>query len=642
MKPYLVLFTLCILFQYSNAQAPNPDFTDKMAIIESRSYQKKARFVESQSYADYDLVWQRLNLRIDPAIQYISGSVVSRIKCLKEGMLSIEFDLNSILKVDSIKFDQKLSYFDHSSNKIYISLPANLKVSSLHQVEIFYHGIPPQNDFGSVAFEQHNQVPVMWTLSEPYGAKDWWPCKESLSDKIDSIDVFITYPAKYKAASNGKLMSDEITDDNKTAHWKHHHPITTYLVAVAITNYESFSDFLETPDGKKIEILNYVYPEYLEIAKTKSQEILDIMKFYNSKFITYPFANEKYGHAQFGWGGGMEHQTMSFMADLEFGLVAHEMAHQWFGDYVTLASWHDIWLNEGFATYLTGLTYENLQNGYWWPVWKTSTLASITRRPDGSVYVADTTDVNRLFSSRLSYNKGSYLLHMLRWEMGDEAFFRGLKNYLTDPNIANAYATQAEFVHHMETVADTSFTEFFKDWYYGEGYPGYRIKYYIDNNDSGKLKLSINQRQSHSSVNFFEMHIPIRVWKSGVSKDMRLFNNTQNQVFTISDTPIDSIQIDPDKWLCAVVDKVVSVPEFNKQEEIKVIHEFANKRIQLIVSEINGTETVELIDINGRIIRKEKLSSNGTILNTEQLKSGIYFVVIEINHQKQTHKFIVP
>ena len=202
-------------------------------------------------------------------------------------------------------------------------------------------------------------------------------------DKIDSMDVFITTPLDQLAAGNGKLMSITEIDGKLVHHWRHRHPIVSYLVALAVTNYEAYSDFVYLTNGDSIEILNYVYPENLDQIKDATKSSIDIMTLFNDLVGTYPYADEKYGHAQFGWGGGMEHQTMSFMGSFSFNLQAHEMAHQWFGDKVTCGSWTEIWLNEGFATYLTGLTYENFSTDEYWPLWKSSTRNSIyesTRR----------------------------------------------------------------------------------------------------------------------------------------------------------------------------------------------------------------------------------------------------------------------
>jgi aminopeptidase N len=187
------------------------------------------------------------------------------------------------------------------------------------------------------------------------------------------------------------------------------------------------------------------------------------MNLYADLFEPYPYADEKYGHAEFGWGGGMEHTTVSFMGGLGRGLIAHELGHQWFGDKVTCGSWQDVWLNEGFATYLAGMVIENLDGEADFRSWKQDQISSVTYYPDGSVYIPaqDTTSVNRIFSSRLSYNKGSMVLHMLRKKLGDAVFFQGLREYLDDPNLAYGYAKTPDLMQHLESASGEDLTEFF-------------------------------------------------------------------------------------------------------------------------------------------------------------------------------------
>lgn len=635
----LIFALLVILSPAVWAQQPDPDFNDKAAILEGQQFIKSATFVEAPDNASYDLIHQRLNLQVDPAVNYIAGSVVSTFKFLKENIRDIHFDLSSQLRVDSVFFEGKKIAFEHLDNRITITLPEPAFVSHFHEVTVYYQGAPPQTGFGSFIVSKHNETPVIWTLSEPYGARDWFPCKESLSDKIDSIDVVVTCPGQYRVASNGILIADQLSDNKRTAHWQHRYPIATYLVAIAVTNYESFSDFVDAPDGRKIEILNYVYPEYLQTAKTKSAEITSVMDFFNRKLITYPFADEKYGHAQFGWGGGMEHQTMSFMTHLNFDLVAHEMAHQWFGDYITLGSWHDIWLNEGFATYMTGLVYENLKEGQFWLQWKNQQITRITAQTNGSVYVADTTDVSRVFNGRLSYSKGGYLLHMLRWEMGDEHFFQALKNYLNDPAFAYGHARQEDLVRHLEQAADTLLTEFFKDWYYGEGYPVYHIKQLaILGSDGGQI-LEVSQTPSHPSVSFFEMHLPIRVWKAGQATDLRLYHNRQNQQFTISESAVDSIQFDPDKWLIAKVDRTVDAINIAR-EPIKIIPDALNHRLRVILP-ANGEAQLRLFDMNGRKVRQEPLKAMDSLIDLKGIHGGVYIVEVTSGKESKREKVVV-
>jgi aminopeptidase N len=275
------------------------------------------------------------------------------------------------------------------------------------------------------------------------------------------------------------------------------------------------------------------------------------MNLYETLFEPYPFRNEKYGHAQFDWGGGMEHTTVSFMYNFDRQLIAHELGHQWFGDKITCGSWKDIWLNEGFATYLATLVIEDFDGMAAFVSEKQSMIDYITSSPNGAVYLTDAqaTNVNRIFSSRLSYDKGAMVLEMLRFKLGDALFFQGVKNYLADPNLAYKYAVTTDLQTHLEAVYGQDLTEFFNDWIYNQGYPTYSIT--AQNWGVGQAKFVINQTQSDPSVSYFEMPVPVRIYGAlGQQADIVL-NNTFNGEEIIMNVPfvISGVEFDPERHL---------------------------------------------------------------------------------------------
>lgn len=623
----LIWFFFFVILADMAAQEPDPFFSDKKALADSRLFLKKTGFSEPANYASYDLIYQRMEWEVDPAIYYIKGKVTFQFVSKQSNLADIQIDLHNELVVDSITQKGSPVSFSRNTNQISIQLSEVLNEGQTDSLIVYYQGEPPATGFGSFTTGTHNQVPVLWTLSEPYGAMEWWPCKQSLADKIDSIDIIVTTPGFYRTASNGILVSETVLEGKRTMHWKHRHPIATYLVAIVVTNYAEYSDFLELDDGRQIEIQNFVYPENLDSAKVRTPITVEVMELFNRLIGEYPFADEKYGHAQFGWGGGMEHQTMSFMFNFGFELIAHELAHQWFGNYITLASWQHIWLNEGFATYLTGLAYENLLDGVWWPVWKRSNAQRIKSNPAGSVFVPDTTNVSRIFNGRLSYSKGAYLLHMLRWILGDENFFNAMQNYFNDPLVANGFAKHEQVVAHFEAAGDTSLTEFFNDWYYGEGFPIYYLEYSQTTNQ--ELRIILSQTTSHASVDFFEMPVPVRVYSENRidSADFRLVHTYNKQEFLIDPGfSVSEIIIDPDYWIISETEEILQVPLAETGSGVVVFPNPFTNKISITVPGNEVIQKMRLFSTNGKLIQEN--SGQTDDYSFSYLPEGIYLVEI--------------
>ena len=267
------IFFLLLTVAAAFAQQPDPDFTDKIADQEKQKFMLKSTFKESHNYSDYDLVYQRMEWEINPDVKYIKGKVTSYFVSQLEELTQIEFDLNdSTMNVDSVFQHNQKIYFTQNNKKLRIVLSHSLQKTEIDSITVFYQGEPEPkiNGFGSFTKSEHAGTPTIFTLSEPYGALEWWPCKQSLTDKIDSIDIIVTSPEIYRTASNGLLVSDKVENGFRTMHWKHRYPIATYLVAIAVTNYSVYSDWVNLEDGRKIEILNYVYPEDLDTAKVRT------------------------------------------------------------------------------------------------------------------------------------------------------------------------------------------------------------------------------------------------------------------------------------------------------------------------------------------------------------------------------------
>lgn len=585
---------------------------------------------------NYDLKYHRLEFTVNPAQAFITGTVTSHFVA-KENLNTVTFELVDNMIVSQVmQRGTPLSFTQNNDDEIVITLPQMQAQGVLDSLSVSYSGNPVSSGFGSFETDTHNGDPVMWTLSEPFGAKAWWPCKQDLNDKIDMIDVYITTPRfnpsneEYIAVANGLEISQTINGSNKTTHYRHQYPIPAYLIAIAVTNYTVYSHTVAN-NGNPFEIVNYIYPEDISYAQSRTPITVDIMNLFADLFEPYPYANEKYGHAQFGWGGGMEHTTVSFMGSFSRGLIAHELGHQWFGDKVTCGSWQDIWLNEGFATYLSGLVIEDFDGESDFRTWRQDKIGSITDSPDGSVYVPaqDTTSVNRIFSSRLSYNKGSMVLHMLRKKLGDAIFFQGLKDYLADPALSYGYAKTPDLIRNMEAAAGgEDLSEFFNDWIYGEGYPRYTIRWNQAGGQSN-INVEISQTQSHPSVSFFEAPVPLRInGTQGETLDIVLDNTTNNQAFQPAvGFTVQNIQFDPDYHLISRSNNVVlGTEDFTLDQQFGI---YPNPTSGIVNFEKPASINVQNINIYntlGQLLYSEKYSES---IDVSKFSKGILIFQVE-------------
>jgi len=457
----------------------------------------------SSQNTSFQLKFTGLSIQVNPESRNISGSVVYRLNLLVP-TTKIWVDLNDTLTCDRVVSSVPIQAFRPSQHQIEIEWPA--PVQGNIQLQIDYHGtVVNTPGFGSYVTAFHDSFPILWTLSQPYGARDWWPSFQTLGYKSDTTVIDITCPTmnsrgdSQTAVSNGLLVAKSHRPDTTSRFiYQTNFKTAPYLIAIAVTNFKQANDTLRTSQGPLLNETFY-YPEDTLFYQRRLENLQDFFNVYESLFGPYPFHAEKHGHTQWGRGGGMEHQTNSFVVDMGFGLISHELAHQWFGDLVTCASWSDIWLNEGFASYLTGLCYERLLNGYWYPIWKKGELARVSALDSGSVFVPDTSSVGRIFSSRLTYSKGAMILHQLRWEMGDTAFFLALKNYINDPQLRFSFSKTDDLIGYFNRASGRNWDGYFDDWLYGQGVPLYSVQF---QQRGSKVISRFVQSTTHSSVHF--------------------------------------------------------------------------------------------------------------------------------------------
>jgi len=623
-----IFFVLMTSFCFS--QSDDGEF-NRMVESEMKSASNTMSIMVNPNTLNYDVTYHELRFTVNPnnTTASISGVVSTTFTALSN-MNTIVFDMATQLVVSSVTMNSTSLTFSQSNNELNINFPAAIPTGNSATVIITYAGNPPSAN-GAFTRGTHSGTPVIYTLSEPFGARDWWPCKQDLNDKINSFDMYITAPSAFNSVSNGLEQSRVIVGPNAVTHFKHLYPIPAYLIVLNVTNYQVFNQQggLGTMASPYFPIINYLYPETNTVA---TQTLLGvtptIINLFESILEPYPFRNEKYGHAQFGWGGGMEHSTVSSMNSFGRDLIAHEMAHQWFGDKITCGTWKDIWLNEGITEYMSGLVRENLDGAPAFVSWKEGKINSITSSPGGATYLTDAEALNsnRIFSSRLTYNKGSMITHMLRWKLGDAMFFQALKNYLADPALAYGYAVTANFKSHLEAVYGNSLTEFLNDWLYNQGYPSYDIT--TQNWGAGQAKITVNQTQSHASVTFFEMPLQIRLTgSSGQTHDVVVENTTNGQEFIVA-VPfvVTGAIFDPNKHIVSTDNSITLGNEsFDINDAVSVYPVPAENELNIQFPSNFKLLKVEIYNNLGQLLASDYKNT----IDTSQLSSGVHFLKIE-------------
>ena len=630
---FFIVFFLCIHSVFSFSQAINADA--KIADREKKGTVNRLLDVGQYTSAspNFTTTYARCSWKIDPAVYAISGSVMYKIKLTKDAD-DIVFDLDNSLTVDSIiMHGAQVTFLQNVDKTLSISFTQTIAAGSTDSLAIFYHGIPNGMVDGSFTQNSHNQVPIIWTLSEPYGARDWWPCRNGLDDKIDSLDIFITHPAIYSASANGLLTDTLLQNGNTITHFRHRYPIATYLVGVAVTNYQTFTKLLPLQQGD-LTVTTTVFPESFNYFQSNIQPVYNALQLYDKYFGAYPFALERYGQTQFMWSGGMEHQTNSFIINADQYLMAHELAHQWFGDKVTTGSWQHIWLNEGFATYLADFFYSEYYQPDNLNIIAAQSVDYATAEPHGSVWVDDTTSVDRIFDFNLTYKKGAMLLRMLRWTLGDSAFFKGIRQYIDDPLLRYRFARTSDLKRNLESASGKNLDTFFNQWFYGKGYPSFNVQW---NWQEGSIYLQIDETTSDASVSCFTTPLQLRFSNATGSKDVivSIDKNTTKLALPLAFKP-DSVFIDPEYYL-------VSKGNISRQGNLTdllieyPLIVYPNPASNLLNIRLEGVDTVHkqtvrIISSTGAVLLTrsyENVNKNTIQIPVAQLSSGIYFILLQ-------------
>ena len=453
-----------------------------------------------------------------------------------------------------------------------VTLNGTYAVGERFILTISYTGGSVSRGFGSIDVGTHGGgTPVVATLSEAYYAYTWWPCKDGdtfvpgdNSDKF-TMDFYLTTPNSYVVPSNGLQMGAPVNlgGGRLKYHWHTDYPTSTYLVSFAATNYNTWSQTYNYPGGS-MPVEFFLYPGSDTPGNRAAWEkCIDMLGVFRDVFGEYPFINEKYGHYQFNFGGGMEHQTMTGLGTVNESVVAHELGHQWWGDMITCKNWNSIYLNEGFATYSECLWAERKTGTPNFAAYKAAVLGEKPGSVGGTVYVSDagTADMNTIFSGTNSYSKGCWVLHMLRGVVGDAAFFEILADYRAAYEFSSA--TAQEFAALASSSSGQDLSTFFDQWVMKPGAPTYQYGWQSANvNGQNYLLAHINQIHTDAGYpRVFEMPVPLHLTiggspqivtvindGNGVNENPQLDEGAEWFVVPVSGV-VTALAFDPDEWI---------------------------------------------------------------------------------------------
>lgn len=579
-----------------------------------------------------DVKFVRFNMMVDPTlastnVMVLNGAVTTYFTTKVANVQKINFDFyrdntTTPLRLigDSIRYHgvkYNLTAAKHSNDTLIVDLPAAIAtIGTLDSVTVYYHGNPPQSS-GSRGYKKNttSSTDIISTHSSGFFARQWWPCKHNMTDKIDSVEFLITAPSAYKAVANGLLLNGPTPPTvgaNKTWHWKSRYPVAHYLIAFAVHQYVIHNSPPAIVSGTSVPIINYLTTGVNTATVRNAVDAMGpVIEHFSTLFGDYPFKNEKYGHVVYTFGGGMENQTASYIGTgsiSDRSILAHELAHQWFGDKVTTSKWNHNWVNEGFARYAEILYSEQFESATA-AVTKRASYKSptSTRSATETIYrydvevVNDATDhTGKIFVSSMVYNKASIIVSMLRKLVGDVKFFQALKNYLNDPLISYGYATTEDVQRHFEAVSGKNLTAFFDDFIYKSGYPTYNVQWdYSPLNNKVAIKLNQTKTSSgtHALSGRFHTVLPIRLRKTTAPARDTVIVVYDDGVASLSPMgfkvsfAVDAIEVDPYSESYSYFNTITAAPglaitlpsnllsfdAYKKEEEVNVVWNSSNE-----------------------------------------------------------------
>ncbi len=600
---------------------------------------------------NYDVKYVKFNLVLGNLSTDLSGDVTTNAVTTVPSFTSYVFELDTLLTIDSM-FINGNPVSVTSSGAVRSATVAPAMAGGTHlTAKVVYHGTPLSGLLYHSRGMNSVQDPttfhrVTYTSSECFGSMEWWPCKQSLRDKIDSVDMWVTIPDSLKAGSNGLLKAVTTIDASHNRYeWHESYPIDYYLVSLAIapyTDYSYYMHFSGSSDSMLVQDFVYSDSSVLAGSRTNIDSLDTIINYFSGLYGRYPFWHEKMGHCMAPIGGGMENQTMATVLEFNLDLLTHELGHQWFGDNVTCGSWADIIMNEGFANYTQYLYDDHFVSSTSATTSMAYMQSDVKAVDTGTCYVNDTTNEARIFDGRLSYEKGCCVIHMLRSVINsDSLFFTLLRTY--QATLAGSTGTISDFKNVAvglfgASINGVSFDTFFNQWAYLEGYPKITTTW---NQAGTDIFIRLDQVGAvPSSVPFFTLPVELHLHATTGDTVVRMNVNRPSQFFHFTwSHPIMSAGLDPNRWLIYKSEGYFHDPSLNTELVIvPIVTATPNPATDdWQVNNVPAGSALQLTDAAGNILWSGAcIKTQPVIVPGGRLAAGLYILNISSKGTRTT------
>jgi aminopeptidase N len=599
-----------------------------------------------------DIQYYGLDLVPNMDQSLLTGKVTIRAICLVPSLDSLEFHFWGKMVVHKVYMEgvpDTPVAFNHENHRVFIALPKQFQAGELISIIIEYSGQPNNRARTGMEFDVYEGIPMVWTFSQPYGARMWWPCKDDPSDKADSVDIFVTVPDPYVVASNGTLRQ-KTSSEGKTIYWWHeNYPIATYLVSLAIYPYDvNYQNYIYNNGQDTMSIHYYSFPGNYEKYAAENAVLPKMLRFFSELLGEYPFIEEKYGQADVVYLIGMENQTISSLGEWNEEYYAHELAHQWCGNLIGVAPWDHIWLNEGLAMYLAGAWLENSQgdevaDSYW---------EGLAYHGPGTVIVEDPwTD---LFNWNLTYAKAAWVFRMLHHVLGENDFLAVMKTWFNNESLRYGTVATEDFQTACEDVSGIQLDQFFQQWIYGEYVPEYSFDWkWVSSGNQYEVTVTVEQNQVTDP---FWMPLPLTFVLAEGDTTVIVWDSlrTQSFVLMLSDEP-QELMFDRDYWILSEHSQLGTESESTQTpSKYDMVQNYPNpfnpsttisydlpeqSEVSLTVYDLKGREVTTLQN-QPQPAGHYEVQWNGVNDSGDPISTGVYFARLQVGDYSKTIKMV--